>query len=91
MQPYAKHQQHHADLRQLACQGRIGDKTRSERADGHPRQQIPHQGWQPQTGGQKAQHQRQAQGGSNGVDQRDAVWHGQMLQRAGKNGGMTRL
>ena len=68
MQSDAKHQQHHANFRQLAGQRHIGNKTRRARPDNHPGQQITQQGRQAQAGGGKAQNQGQAKAGGKGGD-----------------------
>ena len=76
MQAHTEHLQHHTNFCQLAGHGGIGHEARRERADHHAREQVAHQRRQPCTRCDKTQHQGQAQRGSDGIDQIDAVRHG---------------
>jgi hypothetical protein len=69
MQAHAEHQQHHPDLGQLGRDLRVGHEAGRERPDDHARQQIPHQGRQPDPCSEKAEHEREPEPGGDGVDQ----------------------
>jgi len=75
VQAHAKHQQHHANFRQLRGNVHIGHKTRRGRANHNAGQQVAHQGWQAQLFGEEAKHQRPAKSGSDGGDQGQVVVH----------------
>jgi hypothetical protein len=71
----AEHEQHHADLGQLARELDVRDEARRGRADRDAREQIPDQHRQPQTRGHDTEDQREAERGRDRRDQRDAMGH----------------
>jgi len=75
MQADAEHQQHHADLGELAGQFHVGNKAGRVRTDQHAGNQIADQRRQFQPRGDEAEDQRQPEGGGDGGDQIDAVGH----------------
>ena len=76
MQTHAKHQQHDPDFRELARERGIRHEARGEGADHDAGQQIADQCGQLEANGNETEYQRQAERGSNGGDEFDAVGHG---------------
>jgi hypothetical protein len=75
MQAYAEHQQHDADLGQLASESAIGDKAGGEGADRNPRDQITDQRRRAQARGEEAAEKRQGEPDGEGGEEHHIVWH----------------
>ena len=69
MQPHTEHQQHDTNFGQLGRDVCIRHKPGGKGADDDPGQQVTHQRRQPQTHGNKAQHQRKTQPHGDRADQ----------------------
>ena len=75
VQADAEHQQHHADLGELARELDVGDEAGRGRADDDAGDEVADQRRQLQPRGDEAHDQREAQGGGDGGDQADVVRH----------------
>ena len=75
MQAHAEHQQHDADLGQLAREGAIGDEAGSIGADRHPRDEVADQRRRAQARGKEAAEERQGEPDGEGGDEHHIVRH----------------
>lgn len=82
MQPYAEHEEHHADSGELPGELGIGDEARREGAGQDARDEIADERGQPQLDRTKAHHQRERKRGREGGDEFDAVGHGLLGARS---------
>ena len=82
VQAHAEHEQHHADLGQLARERHVGHEPRRVRADEDPGHEVAHDGRELRARGRHAQDHGEAQAGGDRGDQGDVVGHGPILARA---------
>jgi hypothetical protein len=75
MQPHAEHQQHDADLGELAGDLEVGDIAGRGGADQHAGEQVADQRRQAEPDGDEAEDQRQPEARRDRRDERDAVRH----------------